>query len=228
MDKKQLFTAVAILLGTFVLLIGTFVGIYYLYPELLGFAPKKDIKAQLAHKTDDKKKKDGTDSLAISSEESDTNEVILTYDSLKLMTNALKDSLEYKNLTVKVYSDSISALVKRIVEFNDIENQMRDSVKLLKNQMSKVLVELRQTRELVNDTDSLRYEKLDSLNDENIQKFAKIYNNTGPAEVAKILERLDGKDAARILKLMQPKKAGKVLESMKPEFAAEILLKGNY
>jgi len=55
------------------------------------------------------------------------------------------------------------------------------------------------------------------------KRFAQIYNQANPEDVAKILANLDDKDAAEILLLMDQKQAAKVLGAMDPERAARIL-----
>lgn len=219
MDTKQILAAVSILIGTFILIIGTVVGIYYFYPELLGFTPKLST-VQRPNVAMTK-----SDSLA-AQKKKDSTELSIPYDSLKKMAFSLKDSLYNKREIIQNYNDSISGLVKRILDLNSNESKLNDSVNTYKKQLATVVSNMKEFQELVAKKDSLNIVVKDSLSEKNLVQFAKIYNNSAPTEVAKILEKIDGKDAAKILKIMQPKKAGKVLEAMKPEFAAEILLKG--
>lgn len=218
MDMKQILTAIAVLGVTFALLAGAFVGIYFFYPEMLGFSPKKSKAKHLLS--------DSTMTFADSVEafqRQKTDDIVMPYDSLKMMALSLKDSLKDKNEIVQIYNDSISALVKRIVDLNQNENKMLDSISSIKSKLSRTLADLKDVKGEIVAKDSLESIKGDSLSLQNLTQFAKIYNNTRPSEVAKILEKLDGRDAAKILKLMQAKKAGKVLETMNPEIAAKLV-----
>lgn len=222
MDKKQILAALAILIGTFVLIVGSVIGIYFLFPQILGFAPQNHKNEQITKDTTKTK----LDSLN-AAKKRDSIELEIPYDSLKSITFALKDSLSRKKDIIEIYHDSIAGLVKRIVQLNSNEDKMIDSIRDAKSKMSKMLNNLQQIENTVKEKDSLFIAKVDSLTEINLITFAKIYNNTGANEVARILEKLDGKDAAKILKTMQAKKAGKVLEAMKPEIAAKILLNGS-
>jgi flagellar motility protein MotE (MotC chaperone) len=223
MEIKQILTASAIILGTFVLIVGSVVGIYFLYPEVLGFAPPQVRKDKIAKDSASTK----FDSLALK-KQNDSSELAIPYDSLKNIAFALKDSLRNKKDALKIYNDSISGLVKRIIQLDNNESKITDSVNIVKRQMSKAMDDLQQLKKSVGLKDSLNAVKADSMSIKNLVQFAKIYNNVAPTEVAKILEKIENrKDVAKIIKLMQPRKAGKVLESMKPEMAADILLQGS-
>ncbi len=65
--------------------------------------------------------------------------------------------------------------------------------------------------------------RTDSLIFATKKRFAQIYNQADPEDVAKILAKLDDKDAAELLLLMDQKQAAKVLGAMDPERAASIL-----
>ncbi len=222
MDMKQILAAIAVLAITFGLLAGVFFGIYYFYPEFLGFAPAKSAKKHLLADS----KVAFADSLEAIKKNED-KDINLPYDSLKMMAISLKDSVRSQDYLINVYNDSISGLVKRIIDLNNSDNKYNDSINSLKDKIRKTLDELSQARIEFNKKDSLNGRQRDSLSDQNLIKFAKIYNNAGPTEIAKILEKVNGKDAAKILKMMQPKKAGKVLEAMNPGFAAKLILE-NY
>jgi len=222
MDKKQILAAIAILAGTFLLIIGSVVGIYFLNPEILGFSPTKNPNSAKYEEFEQVKSDSIEEEFSNTSDQSD-----IQYDSLKSLNLILKDSLNAKSEIIKIYNDSIASLVKRIIELDNFQNSRIDSVKIVKNRISQVLNDYNNVKIELLKKDSLMVKKKDSLTEKNMIQFAKIYDNSGPKEVAKILEKLDSKDAAKILKLMQVKKAGKVLESMKPEIAAQILLEGN-
>lgn len=224
MDFKQLFIAIAIILSTFVLIIGTVLGVYFFKPELLGFAPPKVAKHKIKNNSTKTQ-----DSLLAKNNRKKIIADNIPYDSLLSMNTMLIDSIDNKNNIIKIYNDSIVALAKRITQLDINESKINDSIANIKNLMSSNLEDLQNYKKLYAAKDSLITIKKDSLTEKNLIQFAKIYNNTAPSEVAKILENLaNKKDVAKIIKLMQPRKAAKVLEYLKPELAADILLQGSF
>jgi flagellar motility protein MotE (MotC chaperone) len=97
----------------------------------------------------------------------------------------------------------------------------------LNSKYMKQVDKVKQAELKISDQEKFISQKEDSSQKIAFQNFAKIYNNSKPADVAKILEQIDERDAAMILNMMSKKKAGKIIESMKPEQAAAILLLGN-
>jgi len=106
------------------------------------------------------------------------------------------------------------------------KNLLVDSVSKVNQELSGVASRLETARKRIENYEEMLESRIDSASRMNFVAFAKIYDNSNPADVARILEQLDERDAARILKLMQRRNAGKVLEAMRPENAAAVLLLG--
>jgi flagellar motility protein MotE (MotC chaperone) len=161
---------------------------------------------------------------------------IATVDSVKHLKDSLgklvlelmaKDSNSQNTITK--YKDSL--LPKAISDLKNSQTYseaVSSSMTRMKGELSQANNKAELALEQINSQSAIINQKSDSLKKENFKAFAKIYNNSKPAEVAKILERMDERDAAVILKLMSKKKAGKVIEAMEPERAAMInLLSGS-
>lgn len=148
-------------------------------------------------------------------------------DSIMNLSNRLNDSLNKLKNNFSVLNDSVKNQLntnKKFTENNS--NPLLDTINHLKSRLEQTQSDLSLAKKLSNDMEHFMSKKFDSLEVQNFQSFAKIYDNTSPTEVAKILERIDGQNAAMILKYMQKKKAGKVLEAMNPSRAAAIMLLG--
>ena len=144
-------------------------------------------------------------------------------DALYASKRRLMDSVSKISSSIKSFQDSSSAYSKALSESRQKSSKLYDSLVRMQSQFEKMKKELRQTEEKLRKRDKSGKPLKDSTEIENLKVFAKIYNNSAPADVAKILEKIDESDAALILKYMQPKKAGKVIEAMKPEHAASIM-----
>jgi len=147
-------------------------------------------------------------------------------DSLIQYTNMYKDSMNLVIRNFAVYQDSLTKIETLLTDSLRNINKYRDSIKALGNELTVAKANVERYIQRLEQQESFFLSRMDSLEVENFQDFAKIYNNANPQEVAKILQLLDERDAAKILKLMQAKQAGKVLEAMNPEQAATILLLG--
>jgi hypothetical protein len=147
-------------------------------------------------------------------------------DSLSKMRLELIDSLKNIEKKISASSDSVSIVRDTLVKSEQFAKQLNDSLVKLYAEYQKSLKKIDMIQQKVEAQDDFIEKRYDSLEKENFKTFAKIYNNSNPADVAKILEQVDERDAAMILKLMSKKKAGKVLDAMMTEYAAAILLLG--
>lgn len=229
MSPKQLILLVLALSLAFILILAGLFGVYKYYPEYLGLPPHpKDTLAE------EKITPYAEPHLVISrSEFEELQSRILKYDLLKARNDSLSkmhdrlwDSLKAMNNNIRQWKDSVLAVRDTMKSKENEKQQLLDSLDALRNKYKKSLHENKVVRQHVKDLEEMLASRYDSLEINNFETFANIYNNSNPADVAKILEQLDERDAAKILKMMKKKKAGKVLEEMLPEHAAAILVIG--
>ncbi len=212
-------------------------GVYLFSPESLGLQPKNKHNSSKLNK--DKNKKNDTihviPTVLISLDKlRELEKNIITKatiskdkDSLYKYAVYLQDSISqiYKNNAI--YKDSVQYYIKTISDVKQYTNKLLDSILMINSDLKKGKLRVDFVDKRLKEQEEIFSKKQDSVERKNFEIFAKMYNNSNPADVAKILERLDERDASKILKLMSVKKAGKVLESMKPEQAAAILLLGS-
>ncbi|MDQ1265961.1 MAG: hypothetical protein QG635_1113 [Bacteroidota bacterium] len=147
-------------------------------------------------------------------------------DSLLKVQKHYQDSISKVLLSVKQIQDSVLRINKRYNDLNKNKNFLYDSLLKVQNSLKNALEKVNVSQKMIQDQEKMITKKYDTLETQNFEVFAKLYNNSNPTDVAKILEQLDERDAAKILKLMTKKKAGKVIEALKPEQAAAILMLG--
>ncbi len=154
------------------------------------------------------------------------DELKIKKDSLLNLEKFLRDSLKVEFQKIKDCKDSVK---RQFINYDNLlkeKNLLADSVGKVEQELSGVTSRLETARKRIENYEEMLESRIDSASRMNFETFAKIYDNSNPADVARILEQLDERDAARILKLMQRRNAGKVLEAMRPENAAAILLLG--
>lgn len=231
MDTKQLMTALLIIAGAFVTAILIVLGIFTYYPETLGLSPKKSKLDSLALTVDTIIT---PPTVSITKERMDE---LMDYrmqkfrlrsdrDSLLSASDKLIDSLNKLQELTKAYIDSVKSSREVRDSVLAQKRALLDSLNIVNKELKSKVNEIEKTRQRISSQEEFITQKQDSTELENFKTYAKMYNNTNPAEVAKILEQIDERDASQILKLMQTKKAGKVLEAMRPERAAAIMLLG--
>jgi hypothetical protein len=147
-------------------------------------------------------------------------------DSLTEVTESRLDSMEMLQKQIAKWQDSVMKVHANLAAVKRTSATIQDSLNTLESIYAKNQKRLKLSNEKIENQNEFITQRQDTLEGENFETFAKIYNNSNPQDVARILEQLDERDAAKILKLMQKKKAGKVLEAMMPEQAAAILLLG--
>lgn len=146
-------------------------------------------------------------------------------DSLAKSIIELKKLDSINQIEIKKYQDSlIPKKDEKLISSQTFSQLLKDSINKLITDKQKLESKSNIASEKLKKQEQALVEKLDSTQQINFEQFAKIYNNSNPAEVAKILEKMDEKDAAAILKRMQKRKAGKVIDAMDPQKAAMILL----
>lgn len=146
-------------------------------------------------------------------------------DSLTKLIKGLEKLDSISQIEIKKYQDSlIPKKDEKLISSQTFSQLLKDSINKLLVDKKKLESKSNTAEEKLKKQENLLVEKLDSTQQMNFDVFAKIYNNSTPAEVAKILEKMDEKDAAAILKRMQKRKAGKVIDAMDPQKAAMILL----
>ncbi len=149
------------------------------------------------------------------------------YDSLNSSYKLIQDSLRVKKNELKILSDSSQKFFEIISEKQNEANKLRDSLEKIKIKYNLAENEISNLKTKLAETQQILKSRKDSLQEQHYRVFAKIYNNSNPADVAKILEKIDERDASQILKFMNQKKAGKVIEALDPKIAAAILLLSN-
>ena len=147
-------------------------------------------------------------------------------DSFYKISQFLKDSVGRYKFVLKTYQDSINKTKNNLDQSNLHGQHLVDSINRLNSLFLKAKEKNEISEKKITDQENFINQKEDTLQKKAFVNFAKIYNNSRPADVARILERIDEREAASILKLMSKKKAGKIIEAMKPEQAAAILLLG--
>jgi flagellar motility protein MotE (MotC chaperone) len=153
--------------------------------------------------------------------------LIAEKDSAWKKNKMLLDSMNFYKTRIAFFLDSISKVQRSLGDTKGKKTYLEDSIKKLVNQYKLSEEKLKLAENRIKEQESFINKKQDVGEKKSFEDFAKIYNNSNPADVAKILEQLDERDAAQILKLMNKKKAGKIIEAMKPQTAAAILLLGN-
>jgi flagellar motility protein MotE (MotC chaperone) len=173
--------------------------------------------------------------IAMSKEQLDA----IQLEKLKIgLINSEKERAVYEK---KRLLDSLNGIFRSMSGIKDSISIVKDSLKRSKNKSSalqdslvKYLSLYEKAKKDLESVTKLQEEQKNKAEDEkfsekeieNFQKYAKIYENSKPENIAKILEKIDGKGASMILKNMSKKKAGKILEAMNPEQAAAILRMG--
>ena len=230
MSKNQIMIIIFATIG-FLLMFSA--GIYLLYlfaPQTLGLPPKsehrasyKDIKPYIDPKISiSKQQYDEWQKKVLDAEIKQNDNSFLVKEN-KLLTDSLKkfsNSLININRTDKKTPDNLPSANNDGKKPSDSSNTVNVQINNLKNEITSLnttIANLKKYNQI----------KEDSLYENNLKDFAKIYENSSPEEIAKILEKLNNfKDAAKILKIMSKKKAGKIIELWKPEQAANILRNG--
>ncbi len=238
MRPKHFIMILIIIAAAFSLIMLSIGGVYLFAPQAIGLQPKKNKVDSTKIKNIEIKKKDTVPivpSVIITLEKlRELEKNIITKaaisndkDSLFKYAQYLQDSISniYKNNSI--YKDSIQYYIKTISDVKQYTNKLLDSVLKINTDLKKGKARVDFVEQRLKEQEEIFTKKQDSVEKKNFEVFAKMYNNSNPAEVAKILEHLDERDASKILKLMSVKKAGKVLEAMKPEQAAAILLLGS-
>lgn len=229
MSPKQLILLVLALSLAFILILAGLFGVYKYYPTYLGLPPNPEDTTAKEEITPISEPH-----IVMSRSELENLQTrIIKYDLLKARNDSLRrmherlwDSLKAMNNNIRQWKDSVLAIQDTMKSREKEKQELLDSLDMLSNKYKKSLHENKVVRQHVKDLEEMLSSRYDSLEINNFETFANIYNNSNPADVAKILEQLDERDAAKILKMMKKKKAGKVLEEMLPEHAAAILVIG--
>lgn len=199
--------------------------VYKLYPEWLGFPPKKIQKAETEKNQKDLIKIQITQNEFENLQKANLSNAILKVESkeLKEKNEKLQDSLKKIINTVKNSKDNNNSL--SIITGNEPEltKKLKDSLIKLSSNLSEYKKSKENLSKQLEEIQKQNKSSNDSLKIKSLIEFAKIYNNSNPVEVAKILEKIDKTDAILILKSMQKKKAGKVIEAMKSEVNADMI-----
>ena len=247
MNQKTLLVIIVALSTSFTFVIVALLAVYRLEPTLLGYPPQKTDSLEIVKMAEQAR----LDSLENEKRKIDTifvePKIALSVDQIeginretldKELLSSEKDKIREEKIELedslnKVYSsingirDSISIVLDSLKKRETYSGALNDSLNKYIALHKKAEAELNRLKELQKQKDSVAKEKILTEEDiENLQKFAKIYENSKPENVARILEQVDEKEASMILKFMNKKKAGKVLEAMEPEQAAAILLLG--
>lgn len=231
MNARQLVIGIMVLAASFLILVLVAISVISYYPSLVGLDnlfPNDSISAE------NEKLIRKLKPVTITTEEFENFEKsVIEKERIKRERDSLDKSVAHMMDSIRlVYEntanirDSISKVTGLSGSLMNENQSLRDSLNKIAKNLEDSLRKLSVTRNQLNVTEEFLTSKLDSLEQKNFQEFAKIYNNSNPADVARILEQIDQRDAARILKLMQARKAGKVIEQMKPEKAAMMLLLG--
>ncbi|MCO5252500.1 MAG: hypothetical protein M9949_13920 [Candidatus Kapabacteria bacterium] len=231
MNARQLVIGIMVLAASFLILVLVAISVISYYPALVGLDnlfPNDSISAE--NEKIIRKQKPVT----ITTEEFENFEKSVAEkerikrerDSLDKSVAHMMDSIRLVYESTEYIRDSINKVTGLSSSLMNENQSLRDSLNKVARNLEDSLRKLSVTRNQLNVTEEFLTSKLDSLEVKNFQEFAKIYNNSNPADVARILEQIDQRDAARILKMMQARKAGKVIEQMKPENAAVMLLLG--
>lgn len=231
MEFRQILTIIFVIAGAVILALAIILGVFTYYPEVVGLEDEPDNLDSLALTADTvmidptiEITKDRLDEFLQNRMEK--FKLRKERDSLVAESDNMLDSLSRLKNISQNYLDS----VKKTLVIKDSVAKQRDksldSLNKLYSELQDKIKELELAQKRINDQDDFIEQSQDSVEIENFKTYAKMYNNTNPAEVARILEQIDERDASKILKFMQTKKAGKVLESMQPERAAAIMLLG--
>lgn len=238
MRPRHFIIILMIIAGAFALIMLSIGGVYLFAPQALGIKPKPQAIDSTKIKKVDVKKRDTVPlvpSVVITLEQlREFEKNIVTQaaisndkDSLYKYSLNLQDSIVNIYKTNANYKDSIDYYRKTIADVKQYTNKLLDSILMINSDITRAKARVDFVEKRLKEQDEIVSKKQDTLEKKNFEVFAKMYNNSNPADVAKILEVLDERDASKILKLMSIKKAGKVLEAMKPEQAAAILLLGS-
>lgn len=231
MDAKKVLMVIIIASFSITLIVMSLVGIYKYKPTWLGMPPNpKDTVAQIKEDTvyiEPSVRLSEKKYSQLNRELAEKDYYKAQKDSFLLLSQKLQDSIKRYQLFVKNYQDSVKWSKNNLVQSFQKSNKLIDSLNTLNAKYMKQVDKVKQAELKISDQEKFISQKEDSSQKIAFQNFAKIYNNSKPADVAKILEQIDERDAAMILNMMSKKKAGKIIESMKPEQAAAILLLGN-
>jgi flagellar motility protein MotE (MotC chaperone) len=230
-EFNQILKILLVVAGSAILGIAIILGVFTYYPEVIGLEEEPSNLDSLANVADTLQI-DPTIEIT-----KDRLDEFMQYrmekfnlrkekDSLLVETTDLIDSIDILKDVSANYLDSVNMTLAERDSVIKQRNETLDSLNKLYRNLQDKIKELELAQKRINDQDDYIEQKIDSVEIENFKTFAKMYNNTNPAEVARILEQIDERDASKILKFMQTKKAGKVLESMQPERAAAIMLLG--
>lgn len=241
MNMRQLIIGIIIVSAVFALIMAGIIGVFKYKPELIGIKDKSDTTK--VKKIEKPVKKETPvilhdvyyePTVEISQEMLEKLELgllknddyIVKIDSLKNIEKYLRDSLKSGYSKEMAYRDSLKRSMSNFSNILKEKNFLSDSLSRTAGLVKSANEKYENAKKRIENYESLMESRIDTASRSNFETFAKIYENSKPAEVARILEQLDERDAAKILKKMSRKKAGKVLESMKPENAAAILLLG--
>jgi len=227
MNKKQILVLIIAITLTFTMLIVATGIIFVVKPEFMGFRQKnKPIKI--------------IDTVYVEPTITISEKRLLAFENMQKQkellssekdyfynkTRCLSDSIIGLHHTFKKFNDSLQKISHILLYSNQAAKSLNDTILKLQNEIKKNSDAINKYKQKIESSEKLFTLKLDTLQKQNLESFAKLYNNTNPTYVARILEQIDERDAAKILKLMQKKKAGKVLEVLTPKQAAAILLLG--
>jgi len=226
-NKQTIIIILSVVLGVFLLFVALFLILKY-PPKFLGFKPMFSNEKI----TDERFVSDIP--VSVSKNQLDKyQEEFLKLDVLKNeknylwnFKNQLLDSISKLQDKIKQQQYSGKRTLDSINKSKFLFDNLLDSINKLTVMNISAKSDVSKLQEKFKDYEKNFNKRMDSLKTQNLGAFAKIYDNSNPAEVAKILEQIDEKDAAKILKLMQKKKAGKVIEVLSPERSAAILLLG--
>ncbi|GAB5466596.1 MAG: hypothetical protein Kapaf2KO_20320 [Candidatus Kapaibacteriales bacterium] len=196
--------------------------VYKYYPELLGLKgeeaedEKPDVIVSVSQSEIDGLK-------------SEMEKYLRLYEAEKAksdLAKSLNDSVVGQENKLRDLLDSLTNKVETITHLEEKQSLLNDSLETLNSDVVALKKE--------NGSFSTQMDKMkagfrnaeDSLSQENLKDFAKLYNNTEPKDVAAIIDNIPNEKAAIILKSMNKKKAGKVIENLKPDKAAAIMLLG--
>lgn len=225
MNQKQLITIVVILVSSLtVMLAALFIVIKY-DRTLLGLPSEKKL-------THSKAKPDPLVSIPqsklnwLEKRSNSFDDITKQKNSIYNEKLRLEDSLRKIDSSLKYLSGGKQPQGTKDASNTDKAGKLQDSLVKLTMEFLKTQKNLKMAEDRIKAQTKALEEKKDTNQTINYKQFAKIYNNSNPAEVAKILEKINERDAAMILKFMNQKKAGKVIEALSPKQAAAILLLG--
>lgn len=222
MNQKNLILIAIVSVLSMTLLFFVFFIIYKIDPAILGLPRTGEIiEKEYQVEISSKKLKELEQNLTIK------KLLAEQYDSLKLSYKQLQDSLKTIQNDYKTLLDSSKKFFEIIRNKEETAAKVKDSLDAITIKYNQARTEINNLKTKLAESEQLLKSRKDSLQIQHYRAFAKIYNNSNPADVAKILEKIDERDASQILKFMNQKKAGKVIEALDPKIAAAILLLSN-